>query len=912
MKLALSKILQTLSMRTQLLLASLLPLSFLSAALLFTMYQTQSSNIDKKAYSEGAHQAVQLARLSKPLIINEQLQLLQTLSNAALETQGISSVSIITANKTAIAHSGSSLNLQLITPYLLHDPVNYKDDEGFIYIQPISNNLITSDLLSTAKALNKQDLGWVVIQYSSDPFMLEQMRIDLLLASFVATAFILAIALALFFYSRWRENLNRLRNNIKDFVSSKHLGTVEMKTSSEFVELSADLNTYATTLAQEFEEMRHNVELTTSDLKETIETIEVQNIELNMAKKAATAASDIKSEFLANTSHEIRTPLNGIIGFAKLLHRSNLDHQQRDYLNTIQQSAEGLLTIINDILDFSKIDAGKLELDATPFNLQHVIDEVLTLFAPSAYEKGLDIAAMIYQDVPLDLFGDALRIKQILSNLINNAVKFTNNGQIEIRVSLESEAEQSCQLSIEVSDTGIGLTEQQQDALFEEFSQANTSTSRQYGGTGLGLSITKKLIALMHGDIHVESTPNEGSRFYFTLLLEKARTTSEQNPQKLLNGVNILIEESHDLSAAKYKHLANQAGAESVDFKAITIENAQNYQLIIYSLSPKDSIEKALTRIDKIRLQSTTPIIILLPTCDQFASVNFEHKRVYICSKPVTSDKFLFCLSSMYENEIISPPKTIHDESLSNLSILITDDQAANLKLLCILLKDMGINVFCANNGQEAIDQANNHNFDLIFMDLQMPIINGFDTANQIKTSSRYNQQTPIVALTANIVDKKEQQRHMQFRQFLSKPINEKELKNCIEQYCVTQTIKIIDFDECLKLANNKESLAIDMLNMLVSDLPTLKQQAHELTQDKQWKKLEELAHKFYGACCYTGTPELRQQCKTLEDDLKDKSYQNINNTIECLLKAICALEDVLKATDIAKEINQHAQLSAV
>jgi two-component system, NarL family, sensor histidine kinase BarA len=247
--------------------------------------------------------------------------------------------------------------------------------------------------------------------------------------------------------------------------------------SQELDELASGINRMAETLQNAQEELQHSVDQATEDVRQNLETIEIQNLELDLARKEALEASRIKSEFLANMSHEIRTPLNGILGFTHLLQKSELTPRQFDYLHTIEKSADNLLGIINEILDFSKIEAGKLVLDSIPFNLRDLLQDTLTILAPSAHEKGLELVSLVYRDTPLSLVGDPLRLKQILTNLVNNAIKFTREGTIAVRAMLEDEDEDdgSVQLRISVQDTGIGLTSQDVRALFQAFSQADNS-----------------------------------------------------------------------------------------------------------------------------------------------------------------------------------------------------------------------------------------------------------------------------------------------------------------------------------------------------------------------------------------------------------------------------------------------------
>ena len=302
-------------------------------------------------------------------------------------------------------------------------------------------------------------------------------------------------------------------------------------------------------------EHQKNIEQITQDISETMETIEIQNIELDMARKEAIKGSQIKSEFLANISHEIRTPLSGIIGFTELLQKTNINFRQAEYLSTIENSANGLLTIINDILDLSKIDAGNWYWRILIL-ICAIYSRRFSHKCPRSSQKSLELNSLINMDVPLALKGDPLRIKQILTNLISNAIKFTAQGSISVRIITLHESAQTTSLRFEITDTGIGLSREQKDNLFKAFSQADSSTTRQFGGTGLGLIISQHLVKAMKGDIEVRSEYGEGATFAFSIDLTRGQLQPTISTQ--LKGTNILVLESSPLTRLSINHQLEQ------------------------------------------------------------------------------------------------------------------------------------------------------------------------------------------------------------------------------------------------------------------------------------------------------------------------------------------------------------------
>ncbi|MCK5880868.1 MAG: hypothetical protein KAG18_03270, partial [Sinobacterium sp.] len=512
-------------LRSNILLITLLPSCLISLALGLYLNHARNADLSEFISERGQTTTQQFTYTARLAFQQDQTDILQLWANSALEEKGLRSVSIVNESGQSLIHAGPQTLLQ--PPYLgalhqssLHDVSSFS--------MPLNPTPLISDTLNTLhtpKTITDNKAPqhlWAIVEYNNDSYLLKRFESLFIQNSLLVIFFVIAGVIAWRLSQNLSKDMLKLNEGLKQLAKGKNFSTQGKMLTRDMQGLADSLSSASVAINHEFEDMRHNVELTTSDLKQTIETIEIQNIELSLAKQSATDASQIKSEFLANTSHEIRTPLNGVIGFTRLLSRTPLSQQQQDYVETIHQSSEGLLAIINDILDFSKIEAGKLSLDSTPFNLRQVFEDAIAIFGPQANEKGIEIALMIYQDVPSQLIGDPLRIKQILTNLISNAVKFTPSGTIAIRASLESETDNETQISVSISDSGIGMTADQLQLLFEAFTQANTSISRKFGGTGLGLSIVKNLITQMHGEITADSKPNEGTTFSFNIMLKKS------------------------------------------------------------------------------------------------------------------------------------------------------------------------------------------------------------------------------------------------------------------------------------------------------------------------------------------------------------------------------------------------------
>lgn len=396
-----------------------------------------------------------------------------------------------------------------------------RDGDIMILRTPIISESYSPDESSSSDAKNSQNmLGYIALELDLKSVRLQQYK-EIFISS-VMMLFCIGIAL-IFGWRLMRDVTGPIRNmvNTVDRIRRGQLDSrVEGFMLGELDMLKNGINSMAMSLAAYHEEMQHNIDQATSDLRETLEQMEIQNVELDLAKKRAQEAARIKSEFLANMSHELRTPLNGVIGFTRLTLKTELTPTQRDHLNTIERSANNLLAIINDVLDFSKLEAGKLILESIPFPLRSTLDEVVTLLAHSSHDKGLELTLNIKSDVPDNVIGDPLRLQQIITNLVGNAIKFTENGNIDILVEKRALSNTKVQIEVQIRDTGIGIPERDQSRLFQAFRQADASISRRHGGTGLGLVITQKLVNEMGGDISFHSLPNRGSTFWFHINLD--------------------------------------------------------------------------------------------------------------------------------------------------------------------------------------------------------------------------------------------------------------------------------------------------------------------------------------------------------------------------------------------------------
>ncbi len=696
------------------------------------------------------------------------------------------------------------------------------------------------------------------------------------------------------------------------------------------------------------EEIQSLGEQSTNELRETLETLEIQHIELDMARKNALQASKAKSEFLANTSHELRTPLNGILGFTSLLLKTELSNQQRDYLATIEQSSQGLLTVINDILDFSKLETGQLTLEYKPISLHEIVEEIFTIYAPSAHEKNLRLLSMIHRSVQQNLLGDPHRIKQVITNLVTNAIKFSSRGSIILKATSLSETDNRTELKISITDNGIGLTDEQQEQLFTAFSKVDSSDSRLQGGAGLGLAIAKGLIHRMQGEIGVESSPNQGSTFWFTLRLGIDKTHSAQSPlQNSLYGINALIYDANDDCRAEIAHYLNDWGVFyreensliNIENPLAETKNQSGFDIVIldaYTDQNSFDRDKLLRIIHNINARYQLPVIILAPSSIQrLLQDDILGLNTVIVQRPVQHAVLHQAICNHLDIIQPMPHPDVHAGTPSNITsqhniqVLVVEDNPANLKLVEELLKGLGVQVTAAENGYSALQLCESTPFDLIFMDVQMPGIDGLETTRQLR-EKEVADRTPIIALTAHAVD--EQKKRLLLAgmdDYLSKPVSESDLRMMIKRWThgvdftpePTSSVqpstpvlpketpikpskpskpKVFDWAQSMELAKQKPDLAKDMLKMLVDSIDPTRDAITSALNTSDWEFLMEVVHKFHGGCCYCGVPALRLAAKEVEDALYANHESIYKEKVHALYTEMDALVAWLGNYDVA------------
>lgn len=905
------------------LIIAIIPVATVTLLLTVLFNLTLSRNLEQSLLDRGYSIIRQLGPASEYGVFSANAEILKPLVDAVMAEVDVNSVVIFNSAGKVLIQGGPAITHLAAAVPALDTPVALETADGealTFHGAIVQTEYPTEDIFSniepdSSPQTSARVLGQVSVELSLQSTRNAQMLTAMGSAIIALTVMLLSGLLALRIGRTLTLPIFQLTHAVEQLENGKLDIRVDSSSHDELGILADGINTMADSLQASYSNLEEKVTQATAELRATLTELEQRNRELDAASREAESASQAKSVFMANTSHEIRTPLNGIQGFLMLLSKTPMNQEQLEYLDKIQTSTRNLSGLLNDILDFSRLEMSHLNMSETEFALRQLLEENICISLPEARQKETELVLIVEANLPDNLYGAAERIAQVVKNLVSNAVKFTSRGEVIVhatKVPLDTNIEG---LQIAVSDTGIGIDEQDQKRLFLPFSQLETGRNRSYAGTGLGLAISKSLVEMMGGQITVQSQAGLGSCFTFTIPLRENSGPVQPAGYAALQQRKALLVSSH-------KHILESL-RQTLLFWGLQVETSDCASHAITQLLATPSQAPDFVLLDsEIEGRATASIraalgaentsgksylILLEQTLHDLHVADFQKLGfdAVLHAPPCCQDVALILQQLLQSQQDAqtgdsAAPQTGEDTTLPPFRVLLADDNAINRQFLTIWLQQAGVEVTQASDGEQAIQACHEQAFDLILMDLHMPRVDGLEAVKQIRMQCINHAKTPVVAITADATEKvQDELASSSISEFLIKPVAESELIKMLnnfrphsettesEENLTDSFEQSVDSELGLRLASGNRQLWHWSLRTLYERLPVQQDEiAHALAQGDM-AVVADVAHHIVGSAGYCGATQLNASACRLEQAAHQLQSHALPSLFSSLRQAI-------------------------
>ena len=890
------------NIRAKLLGLAIVPVILLALILGYYLIKTRIDDVNAALINKGELITKNFAPVVEFGLFTKNTELLELLSQPILQDPEVISVTIYDQNEELV--------LSAYSENIYPKPVGEFDRELSTFRSSVVSTRLLP-LIGDHQTVEKYNRIMGSVEVKMSHHSLNQRQIEIIETSILLLAAVLLVCI--FVAIRIGIRVSAPILSLTTMVESIGKGDLDARTdenaSGELGSLQIGINAMAGIIQASHSRMKDEIEVSTIALRHTVKALEEKNTELEDAKTELEEAVHVKSEFLAKMSHEIRTPLNAVIGFTQLIEKSNNKQELEEYTRTIKHAGSQLLTVIDDILSFSKLEKANVQFQNTPFDLRDCLEDMLSMFSPLARTKELQLILLIDLDVPSTLIGDSLRINQVLSNLINNALKFTSRGAITIKVSLRGNEKDTPIIRFVVNDTGIGIKLEKEKFLFKAFSQLDTNLSRQYEGAGLGLAISKRIIELMGGSIGVESTYQKGSSFWFEIPCNIGYE-AKGITGKSLERYDVLLFDSCPTSrlAIRNYFLSWQVNLyvakNSAELHERLSDATLHFDFVVISLGyERSSIEDVKSILEDIKKYNIRNSLILV--CSNYRKLKklyATHADILIMEKPIRKHKlyerivdFLdISLSSERnaEKKIFSVKKALAKE----LPVLVAEDNEFNSILISAMLEERGYQVTCCSNGKEILSLLPKKKFILFFIDIHMPDMDGYELALKCRREKLIDDDVPVIAFTADIMLRQiDSLSDYGFNDVLYKPISNESLGRLLDKWVDTNPVGVSKPG----FVNVLDST--DMQKRLYDDIMTKVKYLKKSDFPLDSNEMGEYIHQLEGLLGYYQFTDLSAIIKEVKQAISENDRKKVMFKLEQLDDEVLSLK---QAWDKSKILN--------